>query len=96
MYAVTVTFELIPGGAEAFMPLMLENARTSLADEPGCLRFDVCTDPARPDEVFLYEVYYDRSMFDRHLTLPHFERFDSAVADLVRHKTIRTFAQVQT
>lgn len=95
MYAVTVTFTLVPGGAEAFMPLMLANARTTLTDEPGCLRFDVCTDPAMPDEVFLYEIYYDRAAFDRHLDTAHFRRFDAEVATLVAAKDVRTFAQVQ-
>lgn len=96
MFAVTVLFTLGPGGAEEFMPLMLENARLSLASEPGCLRFDVCTDPARPDEVFLYELYYNREMFDRHLETAHFREFDAAVAPMVQSKTVRTYAQVQT
>lgn len=95
MYAVTVTFRLVAGGAEAFMPLMLDNARTTLTDEPGCLRFDVCTDPALPNEVFLYEIYYDRAAFDRHLDTAHFQEFDAAVADLVAAKDVRTYAQVQ-
>ena len=96
MFAVTVTFTLRPGGAEAFMPLMLDNARTALADEPGCLRFDVCTDPAQPDEVFLYEIYYNREAFDKHLETPHFQAFERAISDLVSTKDIRTYAQVQT
>jgi len=96
MFAVTVTFKLKLGGAEAFMPLMLENARLSLTDEPGCLRFDVCTDPAHPDEVFLYEIYYDRASFDKHLETAHFASFEAAVAGLVVAKDIRTYAQVQS
>lgn len=96
MFAVTVTFKLVGGGAEAFMPLMLENARTTLTDEPGCLRFDVCTDPAQPDEVFLYEIYYNRAAFDKHLDTSHFKAFDHATAALVLTKDVRTFAQVQT
>lgn len=95
MYAVTVTFGLIPGGAETFMPKILENARTSLLKEPGCLRFDVCTDPARPDQVFLYELYYNKEMFDRHLDSAHFAAFSEDVADLVVSKEVHTFAQVQ-
>lgn len=96
MYAVTVTFKLVPGGAEAFMPMMVANARQTITDEPGCLRFDVCTDPAQPDEVFLYEIYYDRAAFDRHLETPHFQSFDAATADLILSKDVRTYAQVQT
>lgn len=96
MYAVTVRFRLVPGGAADFMPLVLQNARRSLTEEPGCLRFDVCTDPARPDEVFLYELYYSRDMFNRHLETRHFAEFEGAAGELIAEKDIRTFAQVQT
>ena len=95
MYAVTVIFKLVPGGAEAFMPLILENARRSLTDEPGCLRFDVCTDPAFPDEVFLYEIYYNRDAFDHHLQTVHFQTLEPASASLVSAKDVRTYEQVQ-
>ncbi|MEL6701373.1 MAG: antibiotic biosynthesis monooxygenase, partial [Pseudomonadota bacterium] len=64
MYAVTVTFQIKPGQMAAFMPLMQANARTSLAAEPECHQFDIATDPARPDEVFLYELYTDAAAFD--------------------------------
>ena len=40
-YAITVSFELEEGAAEKFHPLVAENARQSVALEPGCLRFDV-------------------------------------------------------
>ena len=96
MFAVTVRFKLAPGGAADFMPLMLENARSSLANEPGCLRFDVCTDPSRPDEVFLYELYYNREMFDRHLETSHFAEFDRVAGDLIVEKEVKTYVQVQT
>jgi quinol monooxygenase YgiN len=96
MFAVTVLFKLVPGGAEAFMPLMLANARASITDEPGCLRFDVCTDPARPEDVFLYELYHDRAAFDRHLETAHFKAFDKAIPTLIARKEIRTYVQVQT
>ncbi|MEM9393499.1 MAG: putative quinol monooxygenase [Pseudomonadota bacterium] len=95
MYAVVVTFGLKPGAAETFMPLVLANARISLREEPGCLRFDVCSDPSRPDSVFLYELYYNREMFDRHLATEHFASFSKEVEDIVLEKQVQTFAQVQ-
>ncbi len=79
---------------EAFLPLMLENARASVADEPDCHQFDVCTDPARPDSVFLYELYTDLAGFDAHRQTPHYKRFDGAVAAMIEAKDVRTFATV--
>lgn len=93
-YGVCVTFTIKPGKRAAFLPLMLENARISLADEPGCRQFDVLTDPARPDEVFLYELYDDRAAFDAHLATPHFLRFRDAVAGMIAEKREATYEQV--
>lgn len=95
-YAVVVTFQIKPGAMPDFMPLMLANARTSLADEPGCHQFDVATDEGRPDEVFLYEIYTDRAAFDAHLASTHFRAFDVAVADMIASKLVRTYDVVQS
>ncbi|MEO0484549.1 MAG: putative quinol monooxygenase [Pseudomonadota bacterium] len=94
MYAVVVTFKIDPSAAAAFEPLMRANAATSLADEPLCHRFDVCTDPARPGEVFLYELYADAAAFQVHLDSPHFQAFDAATRDMILDKDVRTYAQV--
>ena len=95
MFAVTVTFRIRPGQMEAFRPLMLANAATSLAEEEGCRVFDVCTDPDRPDEVFLYELYDDAEAFAAHLRAPHFLAFDAAVATMVADKQVATYGEVQ-
>ncbi len=94
-FAVVVTFQIRPGRMADFMPLMVQNAATSLANEPGCHQFDVATDPERPNEVFLYEIYTDAAAFAAHLTAPHFKSFDRAVAEMIAEKEVRTYAQVQ-
>ncbi|MBT8155125.1 antibiotic biosynthesis monooxygenase [Epibacterium ulvae] len=94
MFAVVVTFQINPSDLAAFKPAMLANAATSLADETGCHRFDVCTDPARPHEVFLYELYTDAAAFDAHLASAHFKAFDAQVAHMIASKSVATFAKV--
>ena len=96
MFAVVVTLKFDPSTEEEFMPLMRENARATLHDEPGCRQFDICTDPERPGEVFLYETYDDAAAFQAHLKTPHFLKFDSAVQHLVTGRDVRTFAQVRS
>lgn len=96
MFAVTVTFTLKPGRMDRFLPLMTENARTSLTAEAGCRRFDVLTDPDRPDSVFLYELYDSSGAFDLHLQSAHFKAFDAAVAEDIAGKTVATFRTVAT
>jgi quinol monooxygenase YgiN len=94
MFAVVVTLTIASESRDTFAALMQTNAQTSLQDEPGCHRFDVCRDSADPDTVFLYELYDDRAAFDHHLQSDHFKAFDAAVADMVLSKDVRTFDQV--
>ena len=94
MFAVTVTFTLHPGCAGTFLPLMRDNAATSLRVEEGCRRFDICTDPARPEQVFLYELYADAAAFQAHLQAAHFKSFDSATAGMIADKRVTLFNEV--
>ncbi|WP_187429784.1 (4S)-4-hydroxy-5-phosphonooxypentane-2,3-dione isomerase [Roseobacter fucihabitans] len=95
MFAVVVTFSIPPEHFAQFMPLMQQNAATSLADEPGCHRFDIATDPARPDEVFLYELYSDEAAFRAHLSTLHFQAFDKATAAMIAEKSVKTYTSVR-
>jgi quinol monooxygenase YgiN len=87
-YTILVEFDLKPGSRAAFMPLMLENARSSLSDEPGCLVFDVLSRADDEERVVLYEIYRDKSAFADHLKAPHFLSFDAAIGDHVAAKRV--------
>jgi (4S)-4-hydroxy-5-phosphonooxypentane-2,3-dione isomerase len=90
---ITVAIELVEGGLAAFLPLITENAARSLADEPGCLRFDVLQ-PIAPEAraaVFLYEIYVNDAAFDEHLASPHYDAFNTASAALIRAKDVQRF-----
>jgi (4S)-4-hydroxy-5-phosphonooxypentane-2,3-dione isomerase len=93
MYIVSVQFTIKPERVAAFMPLIVDNARASREQEPGCRQFDVCTDPAAGNVVFLYEAYDDRAAFDAHLATAHYKSFDAAVADMVISKVVRTYVR---
>jgi len=94
MFAVIVTFQIAQGQMRAFMPLMLVNARDSIAHEPGCHQFDVATDPSAVNEVFLYELYTDETAFALHLRSEHFKIFDAAAGPMIESKAVRTYKQV--
>ncbi len=93
-FAVCVTLTLRLEHRDEFMPLMLENAHTSLSDEPGCHQFDILLDADRPDEVFLYEIYSNSGAFQDHLDTEHFQRFDQATQHMLKGKVVKTYAQV--
>lgn len=95
MYAVVVTFRILPDSWEAFLPLIRQNANCSVRDEPDCHQFDVWTDPEHPFEVFLYETYTHRAGFEAHLATEHFKAFDTLVAPMIAGKTVRFFAELQ-
>lgn len=94
MYVVTVEFRIKPDCVAAFREQMIANAQASRRNEPGCLQFDVCSDPAVPAFIFLYEIYADRAAFDVHLASDHFKAFDRAVLPLVAAKTVRIFERL--
>ena len=91
MYVVTVDFGVKPAHYAEFMQAMIDNARTSLASEPGCRQFDVCEGEAGGNCVFLYEVYDTRRDFETHLATPHFSQFNALTASWVLDKAVRAF-----
>jgi len=94
MFAVVVSFQIKQDQMDAFLPLMLANAKASLLEEPGCHQFDVCTDPSRPTEVFLYELYSDTAAFEAHKGTPHFLEFDGQTAAMIHAKFVSTYGNV--
>ena len=94
MYVVHVTFTIHNGQMAQFLPLMTANARASLDSEPGCLQFDVCTDPQDPNAIVLYEVYTDADAFQAHLNAQHFLDFDAATASLIEAKSVRILTRI--
>jgi len=94
-YVITVAFQIRHGCIDAFLPLIRENARRSLADEPGCRRFDVLLQ-RDAGQVFLYEIYDDERAFTKHCESPHFEVFDRASRDLCEAKVVQRYTLIQT
>jgi quinol monooxygenase YgiN len=85
-YVIIVEFRIKAGEMQRFMPLMLENAERSLADEAGCRRFDVLS--GEDGRVILYEIYDDEAAFQAHCHSPHFHRFDEASRSLISSKRV--------
>ena len=95
MFVIIVDFLIKENEVENFKPLMLENARASLMDEPGCRQFDVCFDSEDFRKCFLYEVYDSKAAFDEHLLTVHFKTFDEAVGSMLENKQVRALNLIQ-
>lgn len=94
MLVIVVEFQIKPAFIEAFGHAIIENARASREDEPGCRQFDVCRDPTDAKVFFLYELYVDAAAFDAHLASPHFSLMSEATAAWVERKTVRRYQRL--
>ena len=92
MIALIVTIQIQPEHREAFMESMLDDARGSNNDEPGCLRFDVLQDSEDPNKIHLYEVYKDQAAVDAHRQAPHYTKWRETVQDWFAAETVRRVA----
>jgi len=92
--ALIVEMRIRPGRRSEFMPLILENARRSLEEEPGCRRFDVLLPAEGAERVVLYEIYDDEAAFDAHRTTDHYIEFKAASRDLVTETLVQRFSLV--
>jgi autoinducer 2-degrading protein len=83
MFSLTVQMQVRPGRRAEFLGGMAANAEASVRDEPGCLRFDVCSDEADEHRFVLYELYADADAFAAHKAAPHFARWREIAAEVV-------------
>jgi (4S)-4-hydroxy-5-phosphonooxypentane-2,3-dione isomerase len=74
-FVLLVDFEVNDGMGDALLPLVSENARKSVENEPGCLQFDVVRAQDNPNRFMLYEVYADETAFQAHTKQQHVADF---------------------
>lgn len=85
----TLTFE----GRDAFLNIAYQDAKDSVANEPGCQQFDVIINEDDPLQITLYEVYDDQQAFDAHLAAPHFAPFRDETPALIVSQKVRRFTR---
>jgi autoinducer 2-degrading protein len=83
MFSLMVQLQVRPGRRAEFLDAMSANAEASVRDEPGCLRFDVCSVEADEHRFVLYEVYADADAFTAHRATTHFGRWRAVAGQVV-------------
>ena len=83
MFSLMVQMEIRPGRREVFLAGMAANAAASVRDEPGCLRFDVCSVDTDENRFVLYELYTDAEAFGAHKASRHFAQWREIAAEVV-------------
>jgi autoinducer 2-degrading protein len=71
MFSLMVQLEVRPERRAEFLAGIAANAEASVRDEPGCLRFDVCSVEGHENRFVLYEFYTDAAAFEAHRAAPH-------------------------
>ena len=59
MYMIVAPIQIKDGYRARFIKEMLEDAKGSVDNEPGCLRFEVIQDGKDPNRIWLVEAYKD-------------------------------------
>ena len=94
MFVVTVLFEINPSHVDAFRVAVLQHAKNSLTQEPGCKRFDVSVDPDNPRRFFLYEVYDDAAALETHRGADYLQQFGTTIEGWVEEKQLNVWEQI--
>jgi quinol monooxygenase YgiN len=88
MRAIVAYLTAKPGMEVKFKEEMTAQAKRCLANEPGCLQFDVAQDPKEPTRFVMLEVYKDDAAIKAHTDSEHFKNFRPVVTELVADRKI--------
>ena len=82
-FALVVTLKIKPNSSDKFIPLIMENRRSSLANEEGCRNFIVMKNLESEDTFHFYEEYDDLDAFKAHQNSEHFKKYYEVAKDLM-------------
>ncbi|MBF2759725.1 MAG: antibiotic biosynthesis monooxygenase [Ectothiorhodospiraceae bacterium AqS1] len=85
---LVVQFEIKAGCKKRFIDIIEAHAKSTLASEPGCLRFEICDLCAAEDRVFLFEMYRDAKAFEAHKSSAILADTRKRYADLIEGRAI--------
>ena len=91
--AIVVDFRIKPGMEADFAAHIREHAANTLAEEPGCERFDVLAvlkDDGTPDagRIMLYELYSSHDAVAAHRANPRMKQIGPRGAAMVAERTL--------
>ena len=94
MRAILAYLTTKPGKEAQFQEQMTAQAKRCLANEPGCLQFDVVQDPKDPTRFVMLEVYRDDAAIKAHQDSQYFKDFRPVVGDLIADRKVEIFNMV--
>ncbi len=90
-FVVLAQFEVKAGKLAELVEVAKVDAKASVANEPGCRRFDVLVPRDGAERVVLYEIYDNEAAFQAHLETPHLKAIRDAIGPLVADRHVDMF-----
>lgn len=94
MRAIVAYLTAKPGMEAEFEKQMTAQAKRCLANEPGCLQFDVVQDPKVLTRFVMLEVYKDDDAIKAHTESQHFKDFRAVSSELLADRKIEVYHMV--
>jgi quinol monooxygenase YgiN len=76
--------EIDPAQIEPYLAALREEVETSIRVEPGVLTLYSVQVKGTPWRVRLFEMYADSSAYDAHIASPHFQKYKTGTAAMVK------------
>jgi len=76
--------EIDPDRIDAYTALLTEEIEASVRLEPGVLFLFALSVKGSPNKVRVIEGYADQAAYEAHLTTPHFLKYKTQTADIVK------------
>lgn len=80
--------EIDPAQLEKYETSLKEEIETSIRVEPGVLSLYAVSVKGHPDQIRLFEMYASAAAYQAHLETPHFKRYKSETAGMVKSLTL--------
>ena len=81
--------EIDPAHLESYKTALQEEIATSIRVEPGVLTLYAVSLKDHPTQIRLFEMYANAAAYETHLQSPHFKKYKSGTAGMV--KSLRLF-----
>jgi quinol monooxygenase YgiN len=81
--------EIDPAHLESYKTALQEEIATSIRVEPGVLTLYAVSVKNHPTQIRLFEMYANAAAYETHLQSPHFKKYKSGTAGMV--KSLRLF-----
>lgn len=90
---IIVEFETLEGAEPEFTRIISDHARRTLAEEPGCLRFEVIKPVGKdgeslPNKVMVNELYADQAAVTAHNANPRMAPLGQTIAPLLKSRRL--------